>query len=149
MGLTRSSPCCFLSLQNKITVGSTLAPVSIKRLQNTNTRCLREMAHIVHTPCYVMLHFFWKKREDSSHCSQIGSQITHLCGAVKSKSYPTSGPGPMFMNKFINDAWQAVYAWGCSVISQKIKLTTVSPLWKEYRKVHLKGNITQKSILQG
>lgn len=107
---------------------------------------LRDMAHVVCTPCYVMLYFSWKKREDPSHCLQIGSQITHLRGAVKSKSCHTSGPGPVFLNKFINDAWQAVYIWGCSVISQKIKLTAVSPLWKEYRKVHLKRTIKNIKI---
>lgn len=146
VGVTRSSPCCLLSLQSKMTVGPTLAQVSIKRLQNTNIRCLKEMAHVVCTPYCVMPYFSWKKREDSGYCLQIGREITRLCGAVKSKSYPTSGPGPMFLNKFINDAWQAVYVWGCSVISQKIKLTVVSPLWKEYRKVHLKGTIKSTKI---
>lgn len=31
-------------------------------------RYLKEMARVVCIPCYVMLYFLWKKREDTNHC---------------------------------------------------------------------------------
>lgn len=95
----------------------------------------------------VTSHFIFPgKKEDSNHCLQIVSQITHLHSVVKAKSYTTSESGPIFSNKFANHAWQPAYIWGCSVIPHKIKLTTVSPMWKEYRKVHQKGTIKNTKI---
>lgn len=52
--------------------------------------------------CHAILPL--EKREDSNHCLQISSQITHLHGAVKSESYTTNGSGSVFSNKFINNA---------------------------------------------
>lgn len=81
-----------------------------KRLRNANIRVM-ESIYIPQrgglSGVYTLLYhafFFPRKKGGLNPLFTSGSQITCLCSAAKSKSYTTSGSGPVFSNKFVNDA---------------------------------------------